>query len=84
MASMVVHDRRLTGRTPAYYNFVMQVNAMTPIGHIINTVARRAREVGRFRRLHLLSHGFEGHSDLGAQQSVPDARGGYGRNHAPA
>ena len=78
MASMVVHDRRLLGGTPAFYNYVMQVNATTPIGNIINVVARRAREVGKLKRLHILCHGYEGHFDLSARQTVLDGRGGFG------
>jgi hypothetical protein len=78
MASMVIHDRRLLGETPAYYNFVMQVNPLTQIRHIVNTTAKRARQVGRLRRLHILCHGFEANWDLGGQMSLPSAHGGFG------
>jgi hypothetical protein len=59
MASMVVHDRRLTGGTPLYYTVVLQVGANRPIREIIAVVARRARERRRLNRLHILCHGFE-------------------------
>ncbi|WP_137125680.1 hypothetical protein [Roseomonas sp. HF4] len=78
MTSMVIHDRRLTGATPAYYSFVMQVNAKTGIRHITDTVARRAREKRKLARLHILCHGFEANWDLGGQSSMPQAHGGFG------
>ncbi len=78
MASMVVHDRRLLGGTPAFYNFVMQVNAGTSINHIISTVTGSARKKGRLRRLHILCHGFEANWDMGAGMSVPEQHGGFG------
>ena len=78
MASMVVHDRRLHGVTPAYYNYVMQVNEHVSTNHICQVVARRARERGRLRRLHILCHGYEDHEIHDAQQSVVNARGGFG------
>jgi hypothetical protein len=78
MASMVIHDRRLTGATPAYYSFVFQVNAKTGIHHIVDTVARRARQKRKLARLHILCHGFEANWDLGSQSSMPQAHGGFG------
>lgn len=78
MPSMVVHDRRLAGATPTWYSFVMQVNEDTHIRHIVNTVARCARERRKLDRLHLLSHGFEVNWDLGNQRCTPDAHGGFG------
>ncbi|MBW8270050.1 hypothetical protein [Caldovatus aquaticus] len=78
MASMIVHDRRLTGATPTWYSFVMQVNANTGIRHIVDTVARRARQRRRLARLHILCHGFEANWDLGSGACVPSAHGGFG------
>ncbi|WP_424810952.1 hypothetical protein [Roseococcus sp. YIM B11640] len=78
MPSMVIHDRRLSGQTPAYYNFVMQVNDKTSIHHIVEVVARRARQVRKLDRLHILCHGYEGHSDLGSGMTIPTAHGGFG------
>lgn len=78
MASMVIHDRRLTGAAPASRSLVMQVNARTGIRHIAATVARRAREKRRLARLHILRHGFEANRDLGGQSSMPQAHGGFG------
>ena len=78
MASMVIHDRRLAGKTPAYYNFVMQVNEHVSTNHICQVVARRAKEKGRLRRLHILCHGYESHDIEDLQQCVVDARGGFG------
>ena len=78
MASMVIHDRRLLGETPAYYNFVMQVNALTQIRHIVDWTARRARQARHLRRLHILCHGFENNWDLGGRMSLPAAHGGFG------
>lgn len=78
MASMVIHDRRLTGDTPAYYNFVMQVNQQTHIRHIVEVVARRARQVRKLNRLHILCHGYESNWDLGGQMCLPAAHGGFG------
>lgn len=78
MATMVVHDRRLKGATPAYYSFVMQVNSKTSINHIVDTVARRARQKRRLTRLHILCHGFEANWNLGAGMCTPSAHGGFG------
>lgn len=78
MASMVIHDRRLNGTTPAYYNFVLQVNQRTDIRHIVEVTARRARQVRRLARLHILCHGFESNWDLGGQLCLPAAHGGFG------
>lgn len=78
MASMVVHDRRLKGLTPAYYNFVMQVNQHISTNHIVQVVAKRAREKGRLRRLHILCHGYESHDIEDMQACVVNARGGFG------
>jgi hypothetical protein len=78
MASMIIHDRRLTGATPAWYSFVMQVNTGTGVRHIVDTVARRARERRRLARLHVLCHGFEVNWDLGSGMCVPAAHGGFG------
>jgi hypothetical protein len=78
MASMVIHDRRLAGATPTFYSFVMQVNANTSINHIVDTVARRARQRRRLARLHILCHGFEANWDLGAGMCTPTAHGGFG------
>lgn len=78
MASMVVHDRRLKGVTPAYYNFVMQVNQHISTNHIVQVVAKRAKEKGRLKRLHILCHGYESHDIEDLQQCVIDARGGFG------
>ncbi len=78
MSSMVIHDRRLLGETPAWYNFVMQVNALTQIRHIVETTARRARQARRLRRLHILCHGFESNWDLGGRLCLPSAHGGFG------
>ncbi|MBS7809791.1 hypothetical protein [Roseococcus pinisoli] len=75
---MVIHDRRLTGSTPAYYNYVMQVNARTDIRHIVEVTARRARQSHRLNRLHILCHGFESNWDLGGQLCMPAAHGGFG------
>ncbi|WP_421990860.1 hypothetical protein [Roseococcus sp.] len=78
MASMVIHDRRLSGETPAFYNFVMQVNIRTHIRHITEVVARRARQVRKLNRLHILCHGYENNWDLRGQMSLPAAHGGFG------
>lgn len=78
MASMVIHDRRLTGSTPAYYNYVMQVTAQTHIRHILEVTARRARQSRKLARLHILCHGFESNWDLGGRMSLPSAHGGFG------
>lgn len=78
MASMVIHDRRLKGVTPAYYNYVMQVNQHVSTNHICQVVARRARERGKLKRLHILCHGYESHDIEDLQQCVVDARGGFG------
>ncbi|RVT97642.1 DUF4347 domain-containing protein [Rhodovarius crocodyli] len=78
MATMVIHDRRLTGDTPAWYSFVMQVNNQTGIRHITETVARRARQKRKLTKLHILCHGYENNWDLGSGMCVPAAHGGFG------
>ena len=78
MASMIIHDSRLLGKTPAYYNFVFQVSAKNHIRSIVDTTARRARQANGLGRLHILCHGFEANWDLGGQSSMPTAHGGFG------
>jgi hypothetical protein len=78
MASMVVHDKRLSGQTPLHYSFVFQVDENRPIREIVNVVARRARERRRLRVLHILCHGFEETWNLSQQMCMPAAHGGFG------
>jgi hypothetical protein len=78
MASMVIHDSRLTGGTPNYYNYVYQVGSRTHIGTIVDVVARRARQAGGLRKLHILCHGFEANWDIGGRLCMPTAHGGFG------
>lgn len=78
MASMIVHDRRLQGKTPLYYTFVLQVGAKRPIREIVEVVARRARERRRLRTLHIACHGFEANWNLSDQMCMPVAHGGFG------
>jgi len=78
MASMVVHDRRLTGGTPLYDTVVLQVGANRPVREIIDVVARRARERRRLNRLHILCHGFEAMWNFSDQMCMPVAHGGFG------
>lgn len=78
MASMVIHDRRLIGATPAWYSYVHQVTATSPIRTIVETTARRARQSRRLARLHILCHGFEANWSIGGQVCTPTAHGGFG------
>lgn len=78
MASMVVHDRRLTGGTPLYYSFVLQVTATRPVREVVDVVTRRAREKRKLSRLHILCHGFEGNWNLSEGMCMPAAHGGFG------
>ena len=78
MASMVIHDSRLIGTTPAYYNYVFQVGQRTHIRNIVEVTARRARQSRRLARLHILCHGFENNWNLGAGMCTPSAHGGFG------
>jgi hypothetical protein len=77
MPSMIVHDNRLLGKTPARYNYVMQISNKTSLRHIIGTVAHYGR-IHRLSPLHILCHGYEANWDLGSQMSVQDAHGGFG------
>jgi hypothetical protein len=77
MPSMIIHDRRLQGKTPARYNYVMQVNAGTSLRHILQTV----RHYGMIRKLsplHILCHGYEADWNLRDQMCMPQAHGGFG------
>lgn len=78
MATMIVHDTRLEGKTPLNYNFVMLVNGSRSIDSMIGTVAARARGRGGLRTLHLFCHGYEGHSNIGQQTTDIEAHGGFG------
>lgn len=78
MASMVIHDRRLTGDTPTWYNYVFQVNQRSHIRNIVEVTARRARQSRRLAKLHILCHGFENNWDLGGRMCTPTAHGGFG------
>jgi hypothetical protein len=75
---MVVHDRRLSGATPAWYSFILQVNGSRHTYDIVDVVARRARQVRKLSRLHILCHGFEANWNLGAGMCTPAAHGGFG------
>jgi hypothetical protein len=74
---MIIHDRRLHGKTPTRYNYVMQINEHTSLRHIIQTVAHYGR-IRKLSALHILCHGFEANWDLGGQISMPTAHGGFG------
>lgn len=78
MSSMVIHDSRLTGGTPNWYRFVFQVGPNSTINHIVDTVARRAREANGLRKLHILCHGFEANWDVSGRLCMPTAHGGFG------
>ncbi len=78
MASMIIHDRRLAGQTPAYYNFVFQVNDKSHIRYIMHTTARRARQAHHLERLHILCHGYEATWDIGGQRCINAMHGGFG------
>jgi hypothetical protein len=77
MPSMIIHDRRLHGKTPTRYNYVMQINEQTSLRHIIGTVAHYGR-MKKLSPLHILCHGYEANWNLGAQMCVPAAHGGFG------
>ena len=79
MASLIIHDTRLHGRTPLNYNFVKVVNASTTLSSVISTVINCAQRAGgRLDQVHIFCHGYEAHWNLGQQSCVPGAAGGFG------
>lgn len=78
MASMIVHDRRLEGRTPLNYSFVLTVNQSKSISRIVSTVAACARRRSKLAALHIMCHGYEANWNLGQQICTPNAAGGFG------
>lgn len=78
MATMIVHDTRLHGKTPLNYNFVMLVNGNRSVDTMIRTVASSARSRGRLSTLHIFCHGYEGHDNIGHQQTDIREHGGFG------
>ncbi len=77
MPTMIIHDRRLHGKTPTRYNYVMQINQNTTLRHIVGTVAHYGR-IRRLDELHILCHGFEATWNLSRQMCMPQAHGGFG------
>jgi hypothetical protein len=77
MPSMIVHDRRLMGKPPTRYNYVMQLAPTVSIDHIVGTVAHYGR-IRKLAPLHILCHGFEANWDVGAGACMPQAHGGFG------
>ncbi len=77
MPSMIVHDRRLKGKPPAGYNYVLQVNEHTSIQHIIQTVAHYGK-MKKLSPLHILCHGFEADWNLRQRICTPANHGGFG------
>lgn len=75
--TMLLHDRRLEGRTPRGYDFSSIVDQHTPLVKAIS----RVQACGLRRRidsLHTFCHGLEGHYDLGLGISTLRSHGGFG------
>ena len=64
---MLIHDLRLDGKSPAIAENQWDVDATTPISHIVGWTAQVARANGGLKRLIIMAHGNAGIIQLGAE-----------------
>lgn len=80
MSSMVLHDARLKGGTPVYYDHRVRCDGTHDIDAIVYTVAKRGK-VQPLWPLHILCHGFGEqwfHCEESCNGAMPVTHGGFG------
>jgi hypothetical protein len=77
MTSMILHDRRLEGRTPNGYDFTFAVDGSIALAEAIGMVRSNAL-TRRLDVLHILCHGIEIPVDMSRRQSIGAPSGGWG------
>ncbi len=75
---MLVHDARLSGKSPNIAQNQYEVNATVPTDHVIGWIGFYARSQGALDELIIMCHGYAQLSDDVAQMTRPDAIGGAG------
>jgi hypothetical protein len=75
---MIVHDKRLDGRSPHIAQNIYEVDENVDIQHCVGWVGQHARDAGGLSELMIMCHGYEADWDQADQMCTGRPVGGFG------